>query len=64
VGEPSPYPAVSLAPDKLSPVFLSDWSRSTPVVGRKLTIDVMPVEFYIPTFQTDNLYDTRLLHHS
>jgi hypothetical protein len=54
----------SLAAEKLCPVFLSDWSRSNPVEGRKLAIEVSPVEFIIPSFQTENLYDTRLLHNS
>jgi len=65
IGEPLIIcPLISLAAAKLYPVFLSDWSKSTPVEGRKLAIDVFTVEFCIPSFQTDNLYDTRLLHHS
>jgi hypothetical protein len=63
VEEPPPFPVISLAPGKLCPVFLSDWCRSTPTVGRKLAIDVPPVEFNIPSFQTENRYDTRLLHY-
>jgi hypothetical protein len=54
----------SLSAEKLCPVFLSDWSRSALVEGQKLAIEVSPVEFIIPSFQTENLYDTRLLHHS
>lgn len=65
MGEPlMTYPLISLAAEKLCPVFLSDWSRSTPVEIRELTIDVSPVEFIIPSFQTENHYDTRLLHYS
>lgn len=63
-GEPPPYRVVSLASDRLCPVFLSDWGQYTPVVSRKLAIYVSPVAFILPPFQTDNRYDKRLLHYS